>query len=105
MGSRVHLPPSSLQLTHIQCSYIVFIQLLLRFYHKAVGAMIVFDVTVYKTFENVESWLKDLQDHAEPNTVIMLLGNKIDLRHLQTVSIEDAKLLAGELNVFWSKIL
>lgn len=32
------------------------------------------------TFENVERWLKELRDHADSNIVIMLVGNKSDLR-------------------------
>ena len=32
------------------------------------------------TFENVERWLKELRDHADANIVIMLVGNKSDLR-------------------------
>lgn len=42
------------------------------------------------TFENVERWLKELRDHADSNIVIMLVGNKSDLRHLRSVSTEDA---------------
>lgn len=43
------------------------------------------------TFENVERWLKELRDHADSNIVIMLVGNKSDLRHLRAVSTEDAQ--------------
>ena len=43
------------------------------------------------TFENVERWLKELRDHADSNIVIMLVGNKSDLRHLRSVQTEDAK--------------
>lgn len=43
------------------------------------------------TFENVERWLKELRDHADSNIVIMLVGNKSDLRHLRSVPTEDAK--------------
>ena len=57
--------------------------------------MIVFDVTVHRSFENVANWMKDLREHAEPSTVIMLIGNKMDLKHLQTVSVEEAEQLAG----------
>ena len=43
------------------------------------------------SFENVERWLKELRDHADSSTVIMLVGNKTDLRHLRSVQTEDAK--------------
>lgn len=42
------------------------------------------------SFENVKRWLKELQDHAAPNAVIMLIGNKNDLQTQRAVSKEDA---------------
>lgn len=46
------------------------------------------------TYENVERWLKELRDHADANIVIMLVGNKSDLRHLRSVTKEDAAAFA-----------
>ena len=46
------------------------------------------------TFENVERWLKELRDHADNNIVIMLVGNKSDLRHLRAVPTEEARAFA-----------
>jgi len=56
-----------------------------------VGALLVYDIAKVQTFENVTRWLKELRDHADSNIVIMLVGNKSDLRHLRTVPTEDAK--------------
>lgn len=53
-----------------------------------------YDVTRHVTFSNVERWLKELRDHTDSNIVIMLVGNKADLRHLRAVSTEDAKAFA-----------
>ena len=39
----------------------------------------------------MERWLKELRDHADANIVIMLVGNKSDLRHLRSVQTEDAQ--------------
>lgn len=39
----------------------------------------------------MERWLKELRDHADSNIVIMLVGNKSDLRHLRSVTTEDAQ--------------
>lgn len=61
------------------------------YYRGAVGALLVYDITKSVTFENVERWLKELRDHADSNIVIMLVGNKSDLRHLRSVSTEDAQ--------------
>ena len=69
--------------THItlQCSY----------YRGAVGALLVYDISKQATFANVTRWLKELRDHADSNIVIMLVGNKSDLKHLRAVPTEEAK--------------
>ncbi|TMW95012.1 hypothetical protein EJD97_009484 [Solanum chilense] len=61
------------------------------YYRGALGALLVYDVTKPISFENVSRWLKELRDHADSNIVIMLIGNKTDLRHLRAVATEDAQ--------------
>ncbi|KAA3482159.1 ras-related protein RABA2a-like [Gossypium australe] len=61
------------------------------YYRGALGALLVYDVTKPTTFENVSRWLKELRDHADSNIVIMLIGNKTDLKHLRAVSAEDGQ--------------
>ncbi|KAF9608555.1 hypothetical protein IFM89_009921 [Coptis chinensis] len=61
------------------------------YYRGALGALLVYDVTKPTTFENVSRWLKELRDHADSNIVIMLIGNKTDLKHLRGVATEDAQ--------------
>lgn len=53
------------------------------------------------TFDNVERWLKELRDHTDSNIVIMLVGNKADLRHLRAVLTETAKSFAERENTFF----
>mmetsp|Transcript_91233 Transcript_91233/g.142435 ORF Transcript_91233/g.142435 Transcript_91233/m.142435 type:complete len:216 (+) Transcript_91233:98-745(+) len=48
-------------------------------YRRAVGALLVYDVTRQATFQNCIKWLEELRQNAEPNIVIMLVGNKVDL--------------------------
>ena len=61
------------------------------YYRGAVGALLVYDITKQVTFEHVETWLKELRDHADSNIVIMLVGNKSDLQHLRAVQVDAAK--------------
>lgn len=61
------------------------------YYRGALGALLVYDVTKPITFDNVSRWLKELRDHADSNIVIMLIGNKTDLKHLRAVATEDAQ--------------
>ena len=55
----------------------------------------VYDISKHQTYENVQRWLKELRDHADANIVIMLVGNKSDLRHLRAVPTEEAKQFAS----------
>jgi len=59
-----------------------------------VGALLVYDIAKHLTYENVERWLKELRDHADQNIVIMLVGNKSDLRHLRAVPTDEARAFA-----------
>lgn len=42
----------------------------------------------------MERWLSELRDHADQNIVIMLVGNKSDLRHLRAVPSDEARAFA-----------
>lgn len=66
------------------------------YYRGAVGALLVYDISKHQTYENVTRWLKELRDHADTNIVIMLVGNKNDLRHLRAVPTEEAKQFASK---------
>ncbi|KAF9664304.1 hypothetical protein SADUNF_Sadunf16G0004400 [Salix dunnii] len=64
------------------------------YYRGAVGALLVYDITKRQTFDNVQRWLRELRDHADSNIVIMMAGNKSDLKHLRAVQEEDGHALA-----------
>ncbi|KAF8123429.1 GTPase [Boletus edulis] len=66
------------------------------YYRGAVGALLVYDISKHATFASVSRWLKELRDHADLNNVIMLVGNKSDLKHLRAVPTEEAKNFASE---------
>jgi small GTP-binding protein len=69
------------------------------YYRGAVGALLVYDIHKHVTFQNVERWLKELRDHADANIVIMLVGNKSDLRHVRAVATEEAIAFAHQHNL------
>jgi len=73
-----------------------------RYYRGAVGALLVYDIAKHATYVNVTRWLKELRDHADSNIVIMLVGNKSDLKHLRAVPTEEAKAFACSF-VFFSR--
>ncbi|KAL1562652.1 Ras-related protein RABA1f [Salvia divinorum] len=71
------------------------------YYRGAVGALLVYDVTRNVTFDNVDRWLKELRGHTDSNIVVMLVGNKADLRHLRAISTEKAKAFAEKEHTFF----
>ena len=66
------------------------------YYRGALGAIIVYDITSTKSYENVERWIDELRQHADDKVVLMLVGNKVDLRHLRAVEKETAASYATE---------
>lgn len=64
------------------------------YYKGAKGALIVYDITLRSSFDNVVKWLKDLKYASDPNIVIMLIGNKCDLASEREVSIDEGYQLA-----------
>jgi len=60
------------------------------YYRGALGALLVYDVCKSETFEGLGKWLAELKEHTDPQIVIMLVGNKSDLKHLRAVKTDDA---------------
>ncbi|KAF8822100.1 Ras-related protein Rab11 [Cardiosporidium cionae] len=69
------------------------------YYRGAKGALLVYDISKRVTFENVERWLNELRHHSDENVVILLVGNKCDLKHLRAVSQAEATEFAGRENL------
>eukprot|EP01112_Ceratiomyxa_fruticulosa_P012704 TRINITY_DN3534_c0_g1_i1.p1 TRINITY_DN3534_c0_g1~~TRINITY_DN3534_c0_g1_i1.p1 ORF type:complete len:226 (+),score=41.79 TRINITY_DN3534_c0_g1_i1:226-903(+) len=64
------------------------------YYRGAVGAMIVYDITNKTSFKNVTRWLNELREMADPEILIMMVGNKCDLEHQREVPTNEAKAFA-----------
>lgn len=49
------------------------------FYRKALGAILVYDITNRDTLVKLEAWLEELNSYSDnPNIAIIVVGNKID---------------------------
>ena len=48
--------------------------------------MIVYDITNRESYDNVWTWINSLSEHADPNIVKVLVGNKIDLADKRSVT-------------------
>lgn len=49
------------------------------YYRNAQAAVVVYDITKASSLDKAKSWVKELQRQANPNIVIALAGNKLDL--------------------------
>ncbi|CDR94109.1 Rab11b protein, putative [Babesia bigemina] len=72
-------------------------------YRRAVGALLVYDVTNRQSFYNCQKWLDELRLAAEPDIVVVLVGNKIDLTiqdpSVRQVHRDQAAMFASEWNL------
>eukprot|EP01113_Clastostelium_recurvatum_P037581 TRINITY_DN550_c0_g1_i1.p1 TRINITY_DN550_c0_g1~~TRINITY_DN550_c0_g1_i1.p1 ORF type:complete len:214 (+),score=47.30 TRINITY_DN550_c0_g1_i1:131-772(+) len=66
------------------------------YYRGAAGALLVYDITRRITYNHLTSWLTDARNLTNPNTVIMLIGNKKDLDGQRDVTYEEAAQFAKE---------
>lgn len=66
------------------------------YYRGAAGALLVYDITRRITYNHLTSWLTDARNLTNPNTVIMLIGNKKDLEAQRDVTYEEAAQFAKE---------
>ena len=64
--------------------------------------MITYDVTNASSFYNVNKWLKEIEQNCRGDVTKMLVGNKIDLRHLITILNEDAQDFARENDMLFT---
>ncbi|GAA5865652.1 hypothetical protein JCM1840_003204 [Sporobolomyces johnsonii] len=49
-----------------------------NYYRGACGAVIVYDITSRRSFENLSSWLADARALASPDLAVVIVGNKAD---------------------------
>ena len=52
-----------------------------------------------QTFLNIEKWFNELREHAEFNIVVLLVGNKSDMKQQWAVSFEEAQKYAQQRGI------
>ncbi|KAK2117416.1 Ras- protein Rab-28 [Saguinus oedipus] len=62
-----------------------------KYIYGAQGILLVYDITNYQSFENLEDWftvVKKVSEESETQPLVALVGNKIDLEHMRTIKPE-----------------
>ncbi|EHB14206.1 Ras-related protein Rab-26 [Heterocephalus glaber] len=66
------------------------------YYRDAHALLLLYDVTNKASFDNIQAWLTEIQEYAQDDVVLMLLGNKVDSAQERVVKREDGEKLAKE---------
>lgn len=73
----------------ITCSY----------YRGAHGIIVVYDITDRESFENVKTWMQEIEKYAQENVNRLLVGNKCDMGDKRQVSFEEGLELAKSYRI------
>jgi small GTP-binding protein len=60
------------------------------YFRNAVGAVLVFSLTDRTSFDALDSWLNDIHTLCSPNTAVLVVGNKVDLREDRVLTETEA---------------
>ena len=64
------------------------------YFRSAIGVILVFDLTDRKSFDDLNQWLNDIHALCDPNAVVTLIGNKLDLTDQRTITSSEAEAFA-----------
>ena len=81
-----------------------FHSLIPMYYRGAQAAVIVYDITSMQSFEKAQKLVAELKNKANPDVVIALVGNKIDLESKRNVPNREAKNYAEENDLLFMEL-
>ena len=61
------------------------------YYRGGNGVLVVYDITDRESFENLTSWLIEIEKNANKNVYKLLIGNKVDLEDKRKISVQEGK--------------
>ncbi|XP_076766063.1 uncharacterized protein LOC143432942 [Xylocopa sonorina] len=67
------------------------------YYRNANAAMLVFDLTKYNTFAAMKQWVTELRRNVEEAMILVVIGNKSDLRKEREVDAEEGRVYATKI--------
>ena len=72
------------------------------FYQNAVAVILVYDITVRETFEQLQKyWIKEIEENAPTDIILALAANKSDMYENELVDLHEGKELARQLNAIF----
>ena len=71
------------------------------YYKNSVCACIVYDISNKSTFKSIQSWIDDCTKQTPKSVLLLLIGNKNDLKDLREVSYEEGEKFAKLHNMIF----
>eukprot|EP00762_Andalucia_godoyi_P003238 ANDGO_06678.mRNA.1 Ras-related protein Rab-8A len=69
------------------------------YYRGAMGILLVYDVTDENSYNNIATWMKNIEQHASENVCKILLGNKCDMVDKKVVDTARGQKLADDYGI------
>lgn len=66
------------------------------YYKSANGIILAYDCTNQKSFDNVQTWLSQIENNANPGVLVMLIATKSDMVDQMQVAPEQGRTFAEE---------
>ena len=71
------------------------------YYKNSVCALVVYDITNRKSFDNVIEWIEECKNNGPQTVTMVLVGNKSDLKEMRNISYEEGEELANRFNMMF----
>uniref|UniRef100_A0A8C9GBK7 Ras-related protein Rab-6 n=1 Tax=Piliocolobus tephrosceles TaxID=591936 RepID=A0A8C9GBK7_9PRIM len=78
-----------------------FRSLIPSYIRDSAAAIVVYDITNRKSFENTTKWIQDIINERGKDVIIALVGNKTDLSDFRKVTYEEGMEKAKEYNTMF----
>ena len=69
------------------------------YFRGANGILLIYDITDRESFESLTHWLNEIENNANKNIKILLIGNNCDLEEQRQVSYQEGKDFALKNNM------
>ncbi|TFG22046.1 MAG: GTP-binding protein [Promethearchaeota archaeon] len=71
------------------------------YYRGALGALLIFDLTSYESFEHLPQWIEEIRSNIKNEVPFLLVGNKSDLVDIRAVSLEEINDFTEKFNLYY----
>ena len=68
-------------------------------YKGAVGIVLIYDITNKKSFASVKPWIESIEEETDKKIILVLVGNKVDLKDEREVLKEEGEDIASKFKI------